>query len=186
MEARGSWFCPRCLSERLKGTHLDWRCNTVQPAWVALKTQIPAEVPPGAVIPPHCSDRRAENQRHVSHLAPELDLLCKLRERFYLSIYFFFFLLSVKVLGKKKKSTKKNYEKNLERFMAEGTDYVSEGGLRLTKPLFVQSGLFSGLYYCLFIGLHFLHQAPRGRSPKSFPCAQKGLLLFHLQMFIVY
>lgn len=70
MEARGSWFCPRCVSERLKGTHLDWRCSTVQPAWVTLKTQIPAEVPPGAVIPPHCSDRRAENRRHVPHLAP--------------------------------------------------------------------------------------------------------------------
>lgn len=85
---------------------------------------------------------------------------------------------------KNKNQQQKNYEKNLERFMAEGTEYLTEGGL--TKPLFVQSGLFSGLCYCRFIGLHFLHRAPRGRSPKSFPCAQKGLLLFHLQMFIVY
>lgn len=93
------------------------------------------------------------------------------------------FLLSVKVLGN---NNNNKTEKNLGRFMAEGTEYLTEGGLRLTKPLFVQSGLFSGLCYCWFIGLHFLHQAPRGRSPKSFPCAQKGLLLFHLQMFIVY
>lgn len=41
----------------------------------------------------------------------------------------------------------------------------------------------------VYRGLYLLHQISRAGSPESFLpalCAQKGLLVFHLQMFIIY
>jgi len=99
---------------------------------------------------------------------------------------FFFFPLCLLISAKLKQFLEKTEE--CGRFLADGTVCNGERfetDKDLICPVWIMDRFILLPVYRFW---YFSHQISRGRSPESFSsalCAHKGLLVFHLQMFIV-
>lgn len=103
-----------------------------------------------------------------------------------LSFLFFFLFISI---CKSETVPGRKHDKNLERFTADGTvcnREKFETNKALICPVWI---IVRFILLPVYRFLYFLHRISRGMPPESFLpalCAQKVLLVFHLQMFIVY
>lgn len=91
-------------------------------------------------------ERRTNSKLLTSHLT---GLILQVKSS---NLIFFFFYLKKSNSSWKKKPKKQQNRRGIWEDLWQPGQFVTERGLRPTKPKSVQSGLFSTSHYCLFIG----------------------------------